>query len=336
MKFKTLAMPPNNNQEPCENCGHDKFVPLYEAADFDTGTKQFTLEECSHCHLVRTAPVLSETQLGRYYHNEYYGSASKKFTGLIERWTQFTYARRAKTILKLAQSNNQIEPPLTVLDIGCGRAHLLKALAEKGCNCVGVERSEFPPKSENGVTIFNQDFLQIDFEQQKFDVIIIWHVLEHLLTPSQTIKKISQLLKPKGILMLAVPNFGSFQAKIFNKYWFHLDLPRHTYHFTHASLKGLLDKNNLAITNSNTWTLDQSIFGFIQSCLNATSTFPPNDLYRLLKHTRISRYNINALVQFLLFFLLSPVAVIEYFLLGLIGKGSCINLQVVPKSDNSP
>jgi hypothetical protein len=71
-------MPNTVSQEPCENCGHTHFIPIYEAADFDSGTQPFSLEKCEHCHLVRTSPVLSEAKLTPYYHEEYYGSAKKK------------------------------------------------------------------------------------------------------------------------------------------------------------------------------------------------------------------------------------------------------------------
>jgi hypothetical protein len=98
-------------------------------------------------------------------------------------------------------------------------------------------------------------------------------------------------------------------------------------------LQQLLENNNLTVKKSNTWTVDQSIFGFVQSCLNSMPWFPPNDFYRALKHTRSQRINFKLLVQILLVLPLIPLAFIEFLVSGGVSKGSCINLQVVPKPD---
>ncbi|WP_455210485.1 class I SAM-dependent methyltransferase [Kaarinaea lacus] len=326
-------MPSNLSNMSCEYCGHTSFSTVFSASDFDTQTEQFKLERCNHCRLVRSSPVLSDAELGRYYSEDYYGSATKKFSGLIERWTQFTYSRRAKTILTLLRSRSETSNPISVLDIGCGRAHLLKTLAQSGCECVGIERSEFPQDDSKNIKIYHEDFLDVEFNTQKFDVIILWHVLEHLSSPSQTIKKISHLLNPSGVFLLAVPNFDSFQSHIFKKHWFHLDLPRHTFHFTDEALNQILKDHGLTTKKSNTWTLDQSVFGFIQSCLNASGLFPPNDFYHLLKHSTQTRFTVKAVIQFLLASLLLPISMVEFLVSGALNKGSCLNLQVVSKSD---
>lgn len=305
----------------CVNCGNPDFSTILNGYDFDTGTDTFLLEQCNQCSLVRTAPVLTDEQLAPYYARQYYGSGSKKFTAWIEHWVRYNNNKKAKSIFTLLAGNN---PSPDILDIGCGRAQLLRALASMGCHCTGMERGNFPTSGQANLHIIQQDFLQASLGEQQFDVIIIWHVLEHLSDPVKAMEKISRLLKPGGILVLSVPNFGSFQAKLFGAHWFHLDLPRHTYHFCQATITKLLAKNGVTVTSSSSRTIDQSIYGFIQSCLNSTGVFKTNSLYSLLKSSTNRPPLVSAMAQCLLGLLVSPIAILEYIFSGVAGKGSCL------------
>jgi 2-polyprenyl-3-methyl-5-hydroxy-6-metoxy-1,4-benzoquinol methylase len=319
----------------CVNCGHASFIHLFDGYDFDSGKKHFALEKCSNCQLTRTSPVLNEAELATYYDIGYYGSSTKKFNSLIEAWTIWSNNRLAKKILSAASVHvRRSEEPVRVLDIGCGRANLLKAFKRNGCQCFGVERSDFPEDPAlQDINIFKQDFLDVTLEENSFDIVVIWHVLEHLTDPASTLKKVGKILKPDGKLIVAVPNFGGLQSRLFGKHWFHLDLPRHTYHFTGKSINSLVSELGFVPCKIKTWSFDQSVFGFIQSTINILGITKPNTLFLMLKLTPKQFPPITVITHFLLATILFPVALIEYLFAGLINRGVCLIMELSKGND---
>ncbi|WP_455208717.1 class I SAM-dependent methyltransferase [Kaarinaea lacus] len=320
---------PNPIARKCVNCGHSTFIQLFNAYDFDTGKQPFALESCNHCHLTRTSPVLDENELSPFYDINYYGSSDKKFSSFIESWTVWNNNRLANKILHSAGAqHNQPDKPTRVLDIGCGRANLLKAFDRSGCECFGVERSDFPedPGLKN-ITLYKDNFLDIPLEENSFDIVVIWHVLEHLTDPAATLKKVHRILKPGGNLVVAVPNFGSLQSNLFGKHWFHLDLPRHTYHFTRHSLQSMLKNTGLSTTKTATRSFDQGVYGFVQSAINQLSFGKPNTLYSILKTTQKKAGTAVIVSQFMLAGMLMPLALLEYLASAVTGTGPCLILS---------
>ena len=120
------------------------------------------------------------------------------------------------------------------------------------------------------------------YPEAHFDQVIIWHVFEHLLDPRRTLEEIHRVLKPGGRLILAVPNFSSFQARATGPAWFHLDLPRHLYQFPLAALDQLLERVGFAVESEHHFSLRQNPFGWVQSLLNFVPGLPRNGLYTLL------------------------------------------------------
>jgi hypothetical protein len=154
-------------------------------------------------------------------------------------------------------------------------------------------------------------------------VVVIWHVLEHADNPISMIQETVRILRPGGMLVVAVPNFGSFQARIFREGWFHLDLPRHRYHFTPDTLLRCLSGNGFRIMRRHTFSIEQNPFGFIQSLYNKTIPFAePNRFYSLLKNMRGSSSVISCLLLAALTIFVSPFALFEYLISGLLGKGA--------------
>ncbi len=313
----------------CVNCGQVSFVQLFEAYDFDTGNKHFALEKCGNCELARTSPVLNGAELAPFYDTDYYGSSNKKFNSIIEAWTVSSNNRLAHKILQSAGKRiNHAGQKIRVLDIGCGRANLLKAFDRNGCECFGIERSNFPedPALQN-ITVYKQDFLEVNLEENSFDIVVIWHVLEHLTDPASTLKKVGKILRQGGKLVVAVPNFGGLQSRLFRRHWFHLDLPRHTYHFTHHSLQLMINSAGMSVANLTTGSLDQGAYGFLQSTLNLLLPGQPNKLYSILKKSQQKHSIISIVPQFMLAALLTPFALLEYFLSTAIDAGPCLIVE---------
>src|SRR5262249_3479382 len=115
-----------------------------------------------------------------------------------------------------------------------------------------------------------------------FDAVVIWHVLEHLSDPRAALLKARAILKPGGLLMVAVPNLASWQAAATGPAWFHLDVPRHYFHFRTGVLTRLIEETGFAVEETSHFNFEQNAYGWMQSLLNRVG-FRANLLYDLLK-----------------------------------------------------
>jgi ubiquinone/menaquinone biosynthesis C-methylase UbiE len=319
----------------CPFCGETVCDVLFSAPDFDTGSTRFQISRCRTCRLVRTEPALSDEELGRHYSIPYYGSGQAKFSGPAEAITRFFNHLRAKQIWShLGHGPASASGPAgRVLDIGCGRGNLLMALKDMGCECHGVERNEFPASdTPRGITLHIGDLKDIAFESGSFDAVIIWHVLEHISDPAEMVRESARILKTGGLLAIAVPNFASMQSSLFRRSWFHLDLPRHIYHFTPHTLTAILERSGFAVVSSTTLSAEQNIFGFVQSALNAIAPRAPNRFYSLLKKTA-GRASPAAFIGWAALAACAlPFAFVEYLVSGIAGKGASLILYSQKKN----
>lgn len=328
-----------NNLPSCSGCGALHWTSLYSAPAFDaTENALFTLVRCEQCGLVRTVPNLTEVQLGAYYATPYYGSGRKKFSSWVEWLTRLDNRRRAQRLLSLLHTYTV--PQTTawrILDIGCGRAHLLTALAAQGCECHGIERQEFPVTDVQTTIHFYRGTLEtLPLDNDSFDAVVLWHSLEHVSDPAVALQRVAHWLRPGGLVAIAVPNFGSWQATVFKSAWFHLDLPRHIYHFTDPVLTKLLKKHELYPVKTTTWTFDQSVFGFVQSALNAVvAPNRANALYALLKNAPDWRAKGRLVGWLVAAGLIAPLALFEYLLAGSLGRGATLIIYAQKQAQSS-
>lgn len=240
---------------------------------------RFSVVQCRACLIAITFPVISPGEMGRYYPPAYYGSGNRRFNPLFEWLVTIFRRRRVRKIERFVAKGR-------VLDIGCGRGITLCQLKEDGWEVAGVEISETAATHARGLlgdTVFVGDVLAAPWPADSFDVINIWHVLEHLPDPAAVLAKSRTLLRPGGLLVVAVPNFESFQARFAGGQWFHLDVPRHYWHFGAKTLRNLLEDQGFAIHETSHFSFEQNPYGWIQSLLNRMG-FPNNLLYDILKH----------------------------------------------------
>lgn len=308
----------------CRLCGSESFQFCLSAPDFDTGRESFDLYRCCGCGLVRIEPLPDEAELTRYYCSTYYGSGQRKFVSAVERITRWYNEGRARNLVQwlIGQGRTANISP-RVLDIGCGRGGLLRALARLGCECHGVERADFPPlESDAGFCLHRRPLLELAFPSAHFDIIVVWHVLEHLPDPGATLAEIYRLLRPGGLLALAVPNFASWQRHLFGPDWFHLDLPRHLHHFGLPVLREALEGQGFQVVATGTRAFDQNAFGFVQSVFNHLCRTYPNRLYQRLRQPEDLTFDLELLLWLTGAGLLAPFAGVEYMLSGLLGWGA--------------
>ena len=312
-------------QTTCSLCGDTEIGGCFSAYDFDQSSESFEILRCNSCGLALTTPMPDPAIMDRYYPEAYYGSGTKKFSGAIEFLTVLGCKLRARKIFKKIAHTRSPEGTRNVLDIGCGRANLLRFLNELGCNCYGTERSEFPADSQlTGIKIFKGQVADGKYEDKFFDAVVIWHVLEHLHEPIKTLDEIARITRSEGIIAIAVPNFSSLQSTMFKSDWFHLDLPRHLYHFNVKNLRQILRKKGYSINSVSTCSLEQNIFGFVQSFMNKLKFIgKPNEFYMLIQNRSGTRQTLKFMLWLVIAMLVLPLAMIEFVISCMIGRGAC-------------
>jgi SAM-dependent methyltransferase len=260
-------------------CGHPSTDAdtLFDAKDPSTGDT-FTIVRCRQCDLARTAPAPSEAELDGYYPKGYH-STTKRYRGGMDRVLSLVHASRIRTIERL------LGGPGSVLDIGCGPGVLINQMRSRGWRVRGTERS--PSAARQARDVFHLDVSAVDVdtlvaEGATYDAVVLWHVAEHLRAPEETVRGIAQLLRPGGVLLIAVPNFGSPEARIGRAGWFHLDVPRHLVHFTAATLTAILKSSELRPVKVTYLVPEYDLFSFVQTAENRLG-LPPNLLYDVLR-----------------------------------------------------
>ena len=311
----------------CLNCNGVEYTVDFDAFDFDTGLDKFTVARCKQCGLTQTIYV-DEDILAKAYSASYYGSGRVKFMSLLEWIVNFGQNRQAKKILNLHTSGLQDNQSIRVLDIGCGRGLLLNALSAMGADCLGIERNEFPGDDKVDFKMHIGALTDTDLKDESFDIIVIWHVLEHIAETRLLLKSIANHLREGGTLVVSVPNYSSWQRRLFGKHWFHLDIPRHILHFERQWLVNELASLGFHFTTESTFSLSQNIYGFLQSTFNTLTPKSPNRFYALLKHRSGGPDWLSFFGWVSLAIVLFPIALVESIMAEPFKQGATLTLYV--------
>ncbi len=305
--------------------------PLCHSQDsrvlFNTKTthSRFDILQCQECGLARTFPFPNDDILHLHDTIQYYGKKESKFIPIFQNIRDGLSKIRARKYLSMIPTS--IQRP-KVLDIGCAEGRLLSSFLEYGCDCYGIEHPLYPKQrflNSNRIQYFVDDLELLDLEERSFNIIILWHVLEHLDNPYAIISRVYDLLASDGFLVLAVPNLSSIESRVFRQSWFHLDIPWHKYHFTKRSLRYLLEKNHFEIIDMTTFCIEQGVYGLLQSILNSIG-WPRNELYEAMKGYILKGRPLYLIIQLIISaFLIVPCAII-YVITSIIQKGSVLKL----------
>jgi 2-polyprenyl-3-methyl-5-hydroxy-6-metoxy-1,4-benzoquinol methylase len=212
--------------------------------DYTVSKETFGLYRDEKYDMLVTFPKPNAIDLPKYYQSEDYISHSDKKTGVVSIIYQFVRSFTLKNKVKII-SHFQPEKG-NLLDIGAGTGHFLDLAKKKGWNVTGIEPDDDAKKlaSDKGIT-FVKDIDSLG--KQDFDVITMWHVLEHVPDLDEQIKHLKRILKPEGTLIIAVPNFRSFDAKHYKRFWAGYDVPRHLWHFSKKSIRVLFQEQNMKV-----------------------------------------------------------------------------------------
>lgn len=251
----------------CPICNSSKTSKVFDAVDHFSTKEDFPVCDCLNCGFRFTNNFPSEDEIGRYYDSPDYISHSDSKKGLINQLYHFFRKRMLKKKVNLVSKyvlESELSPqtdykqPTRLLDIGCGTGYFLNETKEKGYIVSGIEKDK--KTREYAISNFDLDIKceeeLWEIENDYFDVITLWHVLEHIQSLNEVVSKINNILSPDGILVLALPNHSSYDAKKYKEYWAAYDIPRHLWHFTPDTLEKLLSKHKFKIIKKKTMPLD--------------------------------------------------------------------------------
>jgi SAM-dependent methyltransferase len=212
---------------------------------FIGGPGVFTVERCGGCGLASTQPRIAPDQFDLYYPESYQayeppseGAGGRGKRGVVDRL-------RIEAMLRIGPYRPLFKrTPGRLLDVGCGIGDLALAFRRHDWDVAGVEPSDTActHARARGIDIHCGTLDDAPWSDGTFDAIVFNHSLEHIPDPAGAIERAMALLRPGGMLAVAVPNFGSWHRRLFGARWFQLDLPRHLQHFDAASLEGLLGR----------------------------------------------------------------------------------------------
>lgn len=219
----------------CPGCGHTLLETYMKAKDWLVTQEEFTLARCTDCGLVFTNPRPAEDEIGRYYQSEEYISHSDTKKGAMA--LAYQTVRRFTLRSKLALVNGLVPEKGTLLDAGCGTGHFLEVCRNDGWKVQGTEPGPDARALARGKGLdVTESILELPAKGQ-YQIITMWHVLEHVHRLGETLAHLNQLLAAGGKLVIAVPNHFSADARNYKADWAAYDVPRHLYHFNPDSLR---------------------------------------------------------------------------------------------------
>ena len=219
--------------------------PFLDSIDYSVSGEAFSLLKNDEYDLLVTLPV--PQNLSKYYESASYISHSNSSKTLIDKIYQrvrkFTLQKKVKLINSFQTEDK------TLLDLGCGTGDFLHQAQRDGWTVTGIEPNEGARNlaTQKGVSVFVDLF---EIKKRTYDVISLWHVLEHVEDLDSYLNQLQKLLKPKGVLIVAVPNYKSYDARHYKKYWAAFDVPRHLWHFSQQSLKKLFFEKKMQIVKT--------------------------------------------------------------------------------------
>lgn len=226
--------------------------------DFYASGEQFELCRCRECGFVFTQGAPVEAEIGRYYETPDYISHSDTKKGamnaIYHRVRQYMLGSKARLVMRVARCVSQGR----LLDIGTGTGYFANAMDGRGWTVEAIEKNPQArafAKEHFGLEVKPESALD-GFAPGSFDVITLWHVMEHLERLNETWERLKELLTGKGVLVVAVPNCSSYDAQKYGSRWAAYDVPRHLWHFTPATIGRLADKHGFALAESHPMPFD--------------------------------------------------------------------------------
>jgi SAM-dependent methyltransferase len=241
----------------CPICHGDAARHALTCRDHTVSGESFDIVECRGCGFRFTNPRPHPDALGRYYESEDYTPHQDQGQDLLD--TVYRGVRHYTLWWKRRLITNLVDdPPGRLLDFGCGTGEFLARCQSQGWDARGLdpdEEARTVAARKHGLSVESPDRLH-DLPADHFDVITLWHVLEHVPDLDDTIEALRRTLAPTGTLVVAVPNWSSFDAQFYGQHWAGYDVPRHLYHFRPRDVQRLFDRFGMRVVDVRPMRLD--------------------------------------------------------------------------------
>ena len=258
----------------CPWCNSENNHKFLELKDYFLTQEDFEILECNDCKLLFTSPCPTPDKIGDYYKSEDYLSHNEEKKSLFAKIYNKVKKINIKNKFNLAVSNQP--SAISLLDIGCGVGDFLLYAKEKGCNITGIEPSENARKiaeKKLECKILSPEELQ-NIPDNSFNIITMWHVLEHVADLKTEIYHLQRILKKDGKLILALPNYKSYDAEYYKDKWAAYDVPRHLSHFSQRSIKNIFKETKLQLIDTKPLKWDSFYISMLsEKYLNNKNSF---------------------------------------------------------------
>ena len=306
----------------CALCGGETRELYADAPDYLSG-QTFAVRRCAACGLAFTWPRPADL-------DPYYPAFYRRFSPVVFHVLREIYTWKVASWVRRFGTSGR------ALEVGCGSGWMLAALKARGWEVVGSERA-FPVaasvRESQGLPMFVGGPEAVR-EDAGFDLVVLFQVLEHLPDPMATLAACARLVRPGGALVVAVPNVASWQARATGRYWQHLDVPRHLWHFTRPCLTQALSRVGLTLETVSYASFEHDPFGWVMSLLNRMG-FPQNRLIQWLQgQDRASLATASGLLNVLLAALLAVPALLAALVSWLFEQGAL--MEVTARRAPSP
>ena len=241
----------------CPLCGGQQLEHALTCTDHYASGEQFEVIRCVHCGLLMTQGVPVEAEIGKYYETPDYISHSDTQQGLMNRvyhWVrQYMLSRKAALVKRTSGLSEG-----SLLDYGTGTGYFANAMLCQGWKVKAIEKSPQArafAKKQFGLNVEAEHSLK-DYPSMSLDVVTLWHVMEHLEHLNEMWETLHRILKDKGVLIVAVPNPESYDARKYKEWWAAYDVPRHLWHFSPSVMQRFGDKHGFVLEKEHPMPFD--------------------------------------------------------------------------------
>ncbi len=231
----------------CPICETNTFSNYINVLDHTVSHEEYVIQECNKCKFLFTNPRPTATEIGKYYQSQDYISHHDEAKDLMSK--VYNYVRDFTLNKKLMLVNTLIPSKGKLLDIGCGTGNFLQVCHDNNWQTIGTEPDQEARKiaKERTKSEIVENIALLQILPNTFQIITMWHVLEHVHELNETVRWLEKNLATNGKIIIAVPNPDSYDATKYGSKWAAYDVPRHLYHFTKSSMNSLLNKHGLKI-----------------------------------------------------------------------------------------
>ena len=254
---------------------YTNLTPLLNCKDNTVSGKYFEVMMHQEYEMLVTSPV--PKNLENYYKSETYIShtdSKKTFFDKIYQGVKNHTLKQKLILLNSFKSSSK-----SVLDFGAGTGDFLKICKNNNWQVLGIEPSAEARENAVKKGIYLKENL-LDITNQKFDVITLWHVLEHVENLKNTIKVLKSLLQPEGRIVVAVPNYKSYDAEFYKEYWAAYDVPRHLWHFSQKAIHKLFLEAEMIVEETLPMKFDSYYVSLLSEKYKTGKSNPIKAFYR--------------------------------------------------------